>query len=63
MDNIRPFLIQLNDEDVVYVDESKVPDRARLEGDVIISRTGTLGKASVCPKQLDGSVLSQHQPN
>ena len=61
VDNIRPFLIQLNDDDVVYVDESNVPDRCKVrEGDVIISRTGTLGKASVCPKQLDGSVLSQH---
>ena len=61
MNNIRPFLIQLNDSDIVFVDGKKVPDRCKVRaGDVIISRTGTLGKASICPKKLDGSVLSQH---
>lgn len=63
VDNVRQFLPNLNPEDVAFVNEADVPGLQRVsvaEGDVVIARTGTLGKAFVIDGSLEGAVLSQH---
>lgn len=62
VDSVREFVPNLSDRDCEYVSiKNQVQDRSRIkEGDVVIARTGTLGKAFVATKSLAGSVLSQH---
>lgn len=63
VDNVREYVVNLNEEDTVFVasDARGITSRTMLrEGDVLISRTGTLGKASLATKELAGAVLSQH---
>jgi len=59
--NIQKTEIDLTD--VVFVDviRSEIPDKIRIkERDVILTRTGTTGVASVAPKDIEGAVMSQH---
>lgn len=59
--NIQKTEIDLTD--VVFVDviRSGIPDKIRVkERDVILTRTGTTGVASVAPKDIEGAVMSQH---
>jgi len=63
VDNVREFQLNLNAGDVELVDPADGNIRPRhlaAAGDVIIARTGTLGKAALIPPHLDGAVLSQH---
>lgn len=63
VDNIRPYCANLNAGDLAYVDrnDSQIPDSARIRlRDVVIARTGTLGKASLAGPALEGAVASQH---
>lgn len=63
VDNVREFLCNLNPEDIEFVrpDADGITDRVILKrGDVLISRTGTLGKAAVCCGPVEKAVLSQH---
>ncbi len=62
VNNVREFVPNVTPGDVEYV----VPRKDWGErvcvaaGDVIIARTGTLGRAFVVPRSLAGSVMSQH---
>lgn len=62
VNNVREFAPNLSPDDLVHV----VPDvawgdRVRVQaGDVVIARTGTLGRAFVVPRFLAGAVMSQH---
>lgn len=63
VDNVRAFVPNVTDGDVVFVDSASVPglDRVSVKaGDIVIARTGTLGKAFLVDASLDGAVLSQH---
>ena len=63
VDNIREFQLNENPEDLVYVDPTaaKITGRAIVEEhDVLVARTGTLGKASLATGAHTGWVLSQH---
>ena len=63
VDNVRDFVPNLTAVDIVHADmkKSKVPERCRIQvGDVVIARTGTLGKAFLATKEHKGGVLSQH---
>lgn len=62
VNNVREFVPNVTPCDVEYV----VPQKDWGErvcvaaGDVVIARTGTLGRAFVVPRSLAGSVMSQH---
>lgn len=64
VDNIRNLVTNETNGDVVFIDEdiaTDVSDRCQCkELDVLIARTGTLGKASLATKYHAGAVLSQH---
>jgi hypothetical protein len=63
VDNIRPFVANMNRVDLAYVrrDHPAVLSRSIVsEGDVVLARTGTLGKASLAVGELVGCVMSQH---
>lgn len=63
VDNVREFLCNLNPEDVEFVrsDADGITERVILKrGEVLIARTGTLGKAAVCLGPVENAVLSQH---
>ena len=64
VDNVRGHVLNLTPDDVAGVtagDAADVPDRCRvLPGDVVIARTGTLGKAVLTTDDTAGFVLSQH---
>jgi type I restriction enzyme, S subunit len=61
VDNIRPFQINETPEDLVYVDPSRQGERSVVsDGDVLIARTGTLGKAAPALKRQAGWIMSQH---
>jgi hypothetical protein len=65
VDNVREFVPNLSPRDLVYVDPTDFTPTERqrvtlLAGDVVVSRTGTLGKAFVVPPSLEGAIMSQH---
>ena len=64
VDNVRGHVLNLTPDDLARVmdgDADNVPDRCRvLPGDVVIARTGTLGKAVLATEDTAGFVLSQH---
>jgi len=63
VDNIREFVCDLNKEDLVYVsdDKNKYPKRIIAEeGDILLARTGTLGKVALAFGPVAGCILSQH---
>jgi type I restriction enzyme S subunit len=63
VDNIRPFVANMNVVDLAYVrrDPTGVLPRSVIRaGDVVIARTGTLGKASLAVSELVGCIMSQH---
>jgi restriction endonuclease S subunit len=62
VNNVREFVPNLTPCDVEHV-IPKDDWGARVcvaVGDVLIARTGTLGRAFVAPRRLDGAVMSQH---
>lgn len=63
VDNIRPFCANLNPDDVARVacnDQQISSGSVIREDDVVIARTGTLGKAVLADATLDGAIASQH---
>src|SRR5262245_55700966 len=63
VDNVRPFVANMNRVDLAFVrrDHPAVLSRSLVcEGDVVIARTGTLGKAALAVGELVGCVISQH---
>lgn len=61
VDNIRPFI--LSQEDLVYISPIQVKSKKRItveNEDVLIARTGTLGKATLATGPIVGAVISQH---
>lgn len=63
VDNVREFVPNMTDGDVVYVNADLVPSYERVSvkaGDVVIPRTATLGRAFVVPELFEGAVMSQH---
>jgi hypothetical protein len=62
VNNVREFVPNLTPCDVEHVMfKPEWGERVRAAaGDVVIARTGTLGRAFVVPKSLDGAVMSQH---
>jgi hypothetical protein len=63
VDNVREFVCNLNTDDLVFVDPTahRLTARVRLQDqDVLLARTGTLGKAALARGPLTGAVLSQH---
>lgn len=63
VDSLREFIVNLNSEDLVYVINNKKNLSNRViakEGDLLLSRTGTLGKTALVFGPTVGSVLSQH---
>lgn len=51
----------INKDDLVFVENKKYPGRVQAEEfDVIISRTGTIGKAALVTSDFTNCVLSQH---
>lgn len=63
VDNIREFQVNENPEDVAFVPRHLVRDLERCcveENDVLIARTGTLGKAALALGAPTGYVMSQH---
>jgi hypothetical protein len=62
VDNIREFICNLNEADVVYVSSSQTkPSRVIVrDSDVLLARTGTLGKASLARQPIVDAVMSQH---
>lgn len=63
VDNVRRYLLSLGESDLVFIPAERakdVPERCMVSAnDVVISRTGTLGKAAFIVKSA-GSVMSQH---
>jgi len=63
VDNVRQFLPNLSQADLAYVDSRLLSNTDRVtvhSGDIILARTGTLGKAFVVDRLTDGSIMSQH---
>ena len=65
VDNVRRLVMNSSTEDLVFVSreevEHSVPERCRGQtGDILVARTGTLGKAMLLTYVFDGCVLSQH---
>ena len=64
VDNVRGYVLNLTPGDLAMVSgeaSADVPERCLTQvGDVVISRTGTLGKAALAVPQTAGFVLSQH---
>jgi hypothetical protein len=62
VNNVREFVPNVTPCDLEYViPRSDWGNRVCVaHGDVIIARTGTLGRAFVVPRSLDGAVMSQH---
>ena len=63
VDNVRPYVPNLTDADVEWVSAPAGAELKRISaaaGDVVIARTGTLGKAFVADVTIEGAVLSQH---
>ena len=64
VDNIRTHILNLSRPDLAFIDEKtakEVVDRCRCrQDDILIARTGTLGKAVLVTKGHSGFVLSQH---
>jgi type I restriction enzyme, S subunit len=63
VDNIREFVCDLNKEDLVYVSNGAKEISKRIiaeEGDLLLARTGTLGKVALVFGPIIGSILSQH---
>jgi len=62
VDSVREFVPNVSERDCEYVSlKNKIQERSRLkDGDIVIARTGTLGKAFIATRSLVGSVLSQH---
>lgn len=63
VDNVRSYVPNLTEPDVVYIAAPTGAEGRRIAvsaGDVVIARTGTLGKAFVCDEALAGAALSQH---
>ncbi|MCB9567060.1 MAG: hypothetical protein H6710_07610 [Myxococcales bacterium] len=62
VNNVRALVPNLTPGDLVHVRfQPEWGERARARvGDVVIARTGTLGRAFVVPACLDGAVLSHH---
>ncbi len=58
--DIKPFFLDLNN--VVYVHkDSKIKESIKLEeGDILISRSGTLGISAMVDERLKGSIISSH---
>lgn len=64
VDNIRRLVLNRTREDLVFIskeEERCVPERCRgRRHDILVARTGTLGKATLVLDRFDGCVLSQH---
>lgn len=65
VDNVRRLVMNSSREDLVFVSQEEVDrfvsERCRgRRGDVLVARTGTLGKAMLLTDIFDGCVLSQH---
>jgi hypothetical protein len=65
VDNIRRLVMNCTREDLVFVSKEEVeryiPERCRgRKQDILVARTGTLGKATLVTDMFDGCVLSQH---
>lgn len=63
VDSIREFIYDLNEEDTAYVPRDFEGSSSRViakEGDILLARTGTLGKAALVYGPIIGSILSQH---
>jgi type I restriction enzyme, S subunit len=64
VDNVRRFFLSMASNDIAFIEPAKakrVPDRCAIAtNDVVISRTGTLGKAAIVSARAAGSVMSQH---
>jgi hypothetical protein len=63
VDNVRPFVANMNPGDLALVrrDHPAVLPRSLVAGgDVLIARTGTLGKATLAVGEVVGCVISQH---
>lgn len=63
VDNVRQFLPNLSEPDLVYIAPNTITHGDRVivrSGDVVLSRTGTLGRAFVVDSETHGSVMSQH---
>lgn len=65
--NIRGFEVNLNEDDIVFIDAKKfkIPDRIRVkEGDVVIVRTtsspSNFGTAALISPHIKGAIISQH---
>ena len=64
--NIRNFDLNINKEDIVYVDRNAtIPDKIRVkENDIVILRTtsseSNIGNAALIPSKYKGSIISQH---
>jgi hypothetical protein len=63
VDNVRRYLLGLGESDLVFIPPQRANDVADrcvvTANDVVISRTGTLGKAALIMKAA-GSIMSQH---
>lgn len=63
VDNIRPFCANLNPDDVARVacDDPQISQGSVVrEDDVLVARTGTLGKAVLADAGIEGAIASQH---
>jgi hypothetical protein len=63
VDNIREFICNLNREDIERVSPTAfgITDRVATQpGDILIARTGTLGKAAIALGPVSGAIMSQH---
>jgi type I restriction enzyme S subunit len=63
VDNIRPFVANMSRADLAFVhrDHPAVLPRSIVQAsDVVIARTGTLGKAALVVGEMVGAVMSQH---
>ena len=63
VDNVRPFSANVSDSDLVFINknEKSLPPSCFVDADdVLIARTGTLGKACLAAASLKGAAISQH---
>lgn len=61
--NIREFICNLNGEDIVHVSPSHPSINSRVilkQDDIVLGRTGTLGKATLARKPIADAIMSQH---
>jgi len=59
--NIKEGKLDLNDTKFVNIQKSEVPEKIRVQlSDILLTRTGTIGASMVAPKDIVGSVISQH---